>query len=854
MERAKDSFADVLRAARRAADMSQEALAGAAGLGLRTVQELERGRARPRRETLRRLATALRLPLEPWLAYAAPGPQGRRRLRPQTGVPSPRTSLVARERELATALARLRAARLLTLVGPGGVGKTRLAVELVARARQPCTAWVELAAGADPVLQLATHLETQTQRRPTLAEAVVAELAERQGLVVLDSCEHCLEACVELARRLLDRCPRLSLLCTSREPLRMYGEAVLRVEPLSVPTGGSAADVVASAAGRLFAERATFADASFALDDETAPLVAELCARLDGLPLSLELAAAALARTPLHRLAEQVRAGEALSLEGFRDSPERHRTLRQMLAWSHDLLAPDERRAFRRLAVFAGSFAADAAGAVCGDTRPLARLVDASLVAMPDPGRFQLLDTVRDYALELLRAAGEEAETRQRHLAFYAAQSERAADLLQGPEQEWWIARLDADAPDIWAAARWATAAPRRGEPGRWERVPLGQPLLSRLWRYWFLRGSAAEAYAQLRHLLDGMGPVPETAGALRARAFGLGSACVLAWHLGESIEALRLGEESLRLRRRLGDDVGADNVILALGIIRAARGEYRAARELLERSLAEGVRHGDAQMVAFSSLHLGHARTASCDRAGAEAAYAEALGTFEKMGDAWGAASALHGWGVLLRGSDLKAAARRLEESVSRFRERGDRGWAAQVLADLGRVRHLQGDRAAARALLAESEALAAEAAYAAGRAGRSRFHALLLWDDGEPVRAAAYWRSGLAEALAGREVAVVADHLLTAAGWLAETLEPGQAGRLVELLAAAATLRASTRGVLPREERPARRRAWAAALQATGAEAAAAAWRRGRSATLEQAAGLAERLLDETLAATAA
>jgi predicted ATPase/DNA-binding XRE family transcriptional regulator len=853
MERAGHRFADVLRAARRGAGLSQQGLADAAGLGLRTVQEIERGRARPRRETLRRLATALGLPLELWLPYVA-SRRARRPSRPPAGVPSPRTSLLAREDELATALAWLRTARLLTFVGPGGVGKTRLAVELAARAGSACAAWVELAAGTDPAVQLATQLAAPVQRDQPLAEAVAAALADRHGLLVLDGCEHRVEACVELARRLLDGCPGLALVCTSREPLRMYGEAVLRVEPLSVPAGGRPADVAASAAGRLFIERAALADAAFALDDATAPLVAELCARLDGLPLSVELAAAALARTPLSRLAEQVRAGEALSLEGFRDSPERHRSLRQMLAWSHDLLARAERRAFRRLAVFAGSFAADAAEAVCGDAGPLARLVDASLVEAPEPGRFRLLDTVRDYALELLRAAGEEAETRQRHLAFYAAQSERAARLLQGPEQERWIARLDADAPDVWAAARWAAAEPRPGEPGRWERVPLGQPLLSRIWRYWFLRGSAGEAYWWLRRLLDGMGPVPETNDALRARAFGLGSACVLAWHLGDSLEALRLGEESLDLRRRLGDDEGAGNVVLALGIIRTSRGENQVARELLERSLTEGRRHGDAQMVAFSSLHLGHVRSASCDRAGAEAAYADALATFDEMGDAWGAASALHGWGVLLRGYDLDAAARRLEESIHRFRRRGDRGWAAQALADLGRVRHLQGDRGAARRLFTESEALAAEAAYAAGRAARSRFHALLLWDDGERERAAAYWRRGLAEAIAAREVAVVADHLLTAATWLAHPLGTRRAAQLVELLTAAATLRASTHSVLAREEQPARRRAWAAALRAARPKETTAAWRRGRSATAEQAAALAERLVDALIAAAAA
>jgi len=845
------NFGAVLAAARHASHLTQEALAERARLGLRTVQALERDAAHPRRETLRRLSEALEVPVEDWLPYAHVR-QTPRPAAPFSNLASPRTSFVGREHEFADGLERLGSARLLTLTGPGGVGKTRLAAELAGRATADRICWVELngPAASKPLAALALALHIRPPAGEDLLTHLVTALAPSElPLVVFDGCEHALDACAAAAGALLDACPALRLVCTTREPLRVYGEAILAVGPLPLPTADTAEAVDASAATRLFFERARLVCPTLEATPETRRLVAHICHRLDGLPLSIELAAAATAELPLATLAERVLGGEALSFQGWRDSPRHQRTLREVLAWSHELLDPCEQTLLRRLAVFAGTFAADAAAEIAGDGASAAghlrRLVDASLAVAVGPGdRFRLLDTVRDYALELLRAAGEEAYVRQRHLAFYATQSARATPLLQGAEQQRWIRRLDADLPDILAAADWSAARCAPGEPDREQRLALGLPMLSQIWRYWFLSGSSAAGYGRLLELLDLTGSQPWSDTMRRARASGLGGACVLAMHQGDPDAALALGEESHALQDDDGHDDRADCVALALGMIRVARGEHRLAPLLLEESLHDGLSRSDDEVIAFSSLYLGKALAAVGRRPEAMARTSAAAAVFERMGDRWGKASALHDLGVLERARDFERAAGLLEESIALFRAHGDRGWHAQALADLARTRHLRGEFTTARALYEQSEQLAEDVGYRDRAAERTRFRALLEFDTGDLETAIATWARGLDEALAANLAPYVADHLDTAASWLGAA--DGPPADIVCLLGAASTIRRKGGVVPPPDERPAAGRAFSLARSRLGWAPATVAWRAGRECGVDEAVARARLLLD--------
>jgi predicted ATPase/DNA-binding XRE family transcriptional regulator len=819
------NFGAVLAAARQASHLTQEALAERARIGLRTVQALECDAARPRRETLRRLSEALEVPVEDWLPYAHVR-RARRPAAPFSNLASPRTSLVGREHELADGLERLGSARLLTLTGPGGVGKTRLGAELASRAAADRVCWVELngPAASKPLAALALALHIRPPVGDDLLTHLVAALAPSElPLVVFDGCEHALDACAAAAGALLDACPALRLVCTTRAPLRIYGEAILAVGPLPLPTTDTAEAVDASAATRLFFERARLVCPTLEATPETRRLVAHICHRLDGLPLSIELAAAATAELPLATLAERVLGGEALSFQGWRDSPRHQRTLREVLAWSHELLDPREQKLLRRLAVFAGTFAADAAAEIADDDASTAghlrRLVDASLVVAVEPGdRFRLLDTVRDYALELLRAAGEEAYVRQRHLAFYAAQSARATPLLQGAEQQRWVRWLDADLPDILAAADWSAAPWAPGEPVREQRLALGLPMLSQIWRYWFLSGSCAVGYGRLLELLDLTGSQSWSDTMRRARASGLGGACVLAMHLGDPGAALALGEESHALQDDDGHDDRADCVALALGMIRSARGEHRLALLLLEESLRDGLSRSDDEVIAFSSLYLGQALAAVGRRPEAMARTSAAVAVFER-------------------------AAGLLEESIVLFRAHGDRGWHAQALADLARTRHLRGELTTARALYEQSEQLAEDVGYRDRAAERTRFRALLEFDTGDLETAVATWTRGLDEALAANQTPYVADHLDTAASWLGAA--DGPPADIVCLLGAASAIRRE-RGVVPApDERPAAGRAFSLARSRLGWAAAAVTWRAGRACDGDDAVARARLLL---------
>jgi predicted ATPase/DNA-binding SARP family transcriptional activator len=435
-------------------------------------------------------------------------PQAAGPVRPAHNLPAQQTSFVGRRRELAEVAGLLASRRLVTLTGPPGSGKTRLAIETATRSVEDYphgVVFVALAELQDPGLvaaAVAAALGVSAPDRPIL-EALVDHLKPRRLLLVLDNFEHLLGA-APLVTQLLDAAPGLQALATSRAPLRLSGEQEYGLAGLPLPKAPALApqDPTRFDALALFADRARAIDPRFALTVDNAAAAAEVAARVDGLPLAVELAAARLRLFPLSELRHRLERVLPLLTEGPSDRPRRQRTLRDAIAWSEDLLDPSQRALFRRLGIFRGGCTLESAEAVAGD-RPvqdmlagISGLVEASLLQRPAEGgpvRYTMLETIREYALDQLRAGGEEPQIARRHAEFYANLAAQAEPELTRAEQAEWLARLAAEHANLQAALGWAT------QTGNAE---LGLLLAARLWRYWALRGHFAEGRRWLEDLL----------------------------------------------------------------------------------------------------------------------------------------------------------------------------------------------------------------------------------------------------------------------------------------------------------------------------------------------------------------
>jgi predicted ATPase/DNA-binding SARP family transcriptional activator len=449
--------------------------------------------------------------------------------RPRHHLPAQRSSFVGRRRELAELQGLLQARRLVCVTGPPGSGKTRMAVEAATCLLEefPHGAWfVSLAEVADPALvrsAVAIALAIPELPERPASQALDDHLRPRRLLLVLDNFEHLLPAAMVVAE-LLDAAPGLTVLATSRVPLRLSGEQEYPLSPLPLPGSDElAADPSRNDALALFADRAAGVDPHFVLGVDNAPVVAEVVARLDGLPLAIELAAARLRLFPLKELARRLSPAVPLLTGGPVDQAARQRTLRDAIAWSDHLLGPADKALFRRLGVFQGGFTLEAAEAVAHGppaidvAAGIAILVEASLLSRPvepDQARYSMLATIREYALEQLRASGEDKETGGRHARFYAGLLERAEPELTGADQARWLERLEAEHANLQAALRWAS---QTGD------TDLALMMAARLWRLWQLRGHFADGRRWLEDVLAAEGP----ASVPRAKALlGLAGLC----------------------------------------------------------------------------------------------------------------------------------------------------------------------------------------------------------------------------------------------------------------------------------------------------------------------------------------
>jgi predicted ATPase/class 3 adenylate cyclase len=705
-------------------------------------------------------------------------------------LPVPRNAFVGRERELAVLEHLLAAdgARLVTLTGPGGTGKTRLALQLAARISehfQDGVAYVPLGALADPALVAATIARTLgVHEAPgrTLDESLAEHLRVRQLLLVLDNFEH-LRAAAPLAGALLDCAPRLVVLVTSRAPLRLYGEHEFPVPPLGLPPGdvqaapGHDPGLLGAYDGvRLFVERARAARPDFALTADNAAAVAAICARLDGLPLAIELAAARVRLLSPAALLDRLAHGAALPLlvSGPRDLPARQQTLRDTIAWSDALLDAGERALFRRLAVFAGGWTEDAAAAVAGGWTEDAAALDAAalegaaldgaaldgdaldgnalierLGALAEQGlirhepagaetRWAMLATIREYAAEQLQAAGEAAAACTRHAGWFLMLAEQAAAGLEGPDQTLWFRRLEREHANLRAALQWLIT---RGE---------AEPALrlgAALWRFWWTHGYLSEGRAWLEEVLA-LDPALHVPARVRA-LHGLG---LLIWNHGDHERAEAAYREALELARELDDRPSIARVLDSLGYAASHRGGYPEAEAYHAESLALFEALGDRGGVALAYSNQGVAAVLQGRCEQAEQFFERSLALFRALGDRWGVAMAYSRLGTVKRSlGALAEAADYFRASLPLWRELGDRSGMASTLGTLG-VLALAGERPsppAARPYLAESLALWHQIGDAWGTAYALEGFGALALVQGNCERAARLF--GAAEALLG-------------------------------------------------------------------------------------------------------
>jgi predicted ATPase/DNA-binding XRE family transcriptional regulator len=532
-----ETFGARLRKHREAAGLTQEELAEKARLSVNAVGQLERGeRKRPYPHTVRSLAGALGLSEQEGSALLASSPRRGASTPPATvtDLSAPLTPLVGREEYVVAVRSLLQegGARLVTLTGPGGVGKTRLALEVAGAEGDRFadgTVFVALAPVLDPDLLVPTLAQAVGLREAggkPVRELLYGYLGDRRLLLVLDNFEHLLGAAPEVAD-LLAACPSLQILATSRAPLRLRGEQEYPVEPLPVPDLArvpAVEDVSGVPSVRLLVERAGEASPGFGLTQHNAAAVATICRRLDGLPLALELVAPRLKLLPPTALLARLDEALPLLSGGPRDLPERQRTMRDTVGWSHELLPAGRQALFRRLSVFAGGFELPAAEAVGGGSafEGLSALLENSLVR-PDAGpsdgaepRFTMLETVRAYALERLQESGEGDEIRGRHAAYYLGLAERATPELEGGGQASWLERLEREHDNLRAALGWLLG---HDEPDRAAR------LAAATWLFWVVRGHAGEGQMWLERALASGGLTGDD----RAKTLGAISLLLLA-------------------------------------------------------------------------------------------------------------------------------------------------------------------------------------------------------------------------------------------------------------------------------------------------------------------------------------
>jgi predicted ATPase/DNA-binding SARP family transcriptional activator len=625
----------------------------------------------------------------------------------KTNLPVPITSFIGREREVEEIIKLLGAHRLLTLTGSGGVGKTRLAIESAKRLMDDFSDgvwWVELVGLNDPSLlsqEVAKAVGVREIPNRPMGEILLEQLQSKDTLLVLDNCEHLIGACAQLVDRLLSRCKNLKILTTSREALDILGETTWAAPALTLPSSEdnlSAKTLRTFESVRLFAERAEAIQPRFVLTDQNAGAALQICRRLGGMPLAIELAAARVKMMSPDDIAKRLDDRFSLLTSGNRTALPRHQTLRAAIDWSYELLTGAEQILFSRLSVFAGGFTLDAAEAICGfgELRSaevldlLGRLVDKSLVSaeitpVTATSRYRLLETIRQYAQGLLGEPGG-VEGRNRHLQFIISLAEEAEDELELVNQVVWLDRLEIEIDNIRSAIDWAMASAQ---------IILALRLVGALRRFWVIRGHDAEGLERIKAVLDR----PEAQMPTPARLKTINAYSFILWPHGKLNEAQSLVDEAIELGARTGDRRQQAYALLWAGVSATEQGEYSRARLLLEQSREKGGDFARSADLAISLVFLAEIGMFEGNPDRAQQFFEAALSLFREVKDYPFAGM------VVRRLGQLALKKGKLAEAVSLFQESLVYNWqihdyrgVGACLAALGaaNLEHGRHDRAA--------------------------------------------------------------------------------------------------------------------------------------------------------------
>ena len=783
-------------------------------------------------------------------------------LRSPNPLPLPLTSFIGRTQELALARGllgygdlpgadHLQPTRLLTVTGAGGCGKTRLALQLAAGLldRFEEGVWlVELWAIDDPALLpqtvlTALGLREEPGRAPQ--ETISAVLEARRLLLVLDNCEHLIEACAELAVAVLRSCPAVKMLATSRQALGIGGETVLRLPPLSLPPPHRAQppveQLLAYEAVSLFVARVRAGRPAFALTTQNAPAVLQICRRLDGIPLAIELAAARVGVLTVDAIAARLDDRFRLLAAGSRTTVARQQTLRATVDWSYNLLSGTEQSLLCCLAVFAGGWTFEAAEAIAaGESVPAADVLDLlgtliakSLVQTNEQGgetRYGLLETVREFARDHLRAQGAEDVVRARHARWYADLARAAAPHLRGPDQQAWLERLEVEHDNLRAALSWAL------EHGATDQ---GLSMATSLARFWSIRGHLSEGRRWLGQLLSAGEAATPLVRANAAREAGL-----LATYQGDHLQARPLLLESLTMCRALGDTPGTIAALQRLADLTYREGDYERTEALFAESLILARQEHDRYAIAHALNGLGNVANEQGAYTLAAERYQEALDLLRAVGDGRTVAIVLNNLAniAFAKGEFARAAALH-EGNIGIRRALGDRMALATTLGNLGKARKALGDLAEAQAHFEEALALAREIAARLTIADTLAYLTDLRLEQGDLQGAAGSAAEALATYCAMGDKRGIASALEAIASVAIARLHqtypshPDELVWAVRLLAAGEALRASIGLVAAPEDRRGREQRLAAARTLLGEQAYNTAWAEGESLSLEDA-----------------
>lgn len=731
------SFGELLKFLRRRAGLSQRELSIGVGYSESQISRLERNERAPDTAAVAaRFVEALDLAREQeWLnrllELAAKSRAEReveeQQSQPRTrlhNLPTPLTSFVGREAELERIVERLNhpECRLLTLTGAGGIGKTRLALQVATEVSDNETMpdgvwWVELVSLTNPDLaphSVATALGLSEMPHESQTETLENYLRTKDLILILDNCEHLISKAAQLCERLLTFCPHLKILATSREALAIGAEQVWLVHPLALPSSEQTSAVltlVEFEAIRLFAERAQAVKPEFALTATNAPAVLRVCQRLGGIPLAIELAAARVKVLSVEQIAARLEDRFDVLTTGSRTALPRHQTLRAAIDWSYELLSPPEKILFRRLSVFVGGWTLEAAESVCAGEEIeaehvldlLSRLIDKSMVNLQEQrgaARYHFLETIRQYARDKLLEAGEAEGVQNRHLEYFVRLAEEAESLWRLAEQEFWFKRIELEHDNLRAALAWSQ--PAQGN------LEAGLRLAAALAFFWEVRGYPQEGR---EHLMAALGQTPAYPTEVRAKA--LNGAGYLAYKQGDYRSARALMDESLAMYRDLGPTSrrALASTLDLRGYIESEVGEYATASGLIQQGLDIMRELKDEDGIASALRDLGGCALRAGDDARAQQYLEEALPILERSGGWRSRAVVLSGLAeIALRQANYDRASELEQQSLLLRREIGDKWGMAVSLGNLAWAFLKRGDTEQTVVLLQESVTLRRE------------------------------------------------------------------------------------------------------------------------------------------------